>query len=436
VGWALPYCGEDGAMLFSQRQAEQLQKQGNEVEIFSICRPEKMKAESSELWTVLKRSFSNVVYNILIRPYGILYTNPFEPLASVYDAKTTAIFKKFISHKRFDCIHFNAANPFELIEVAKSTRCFVSYTFHNFFIVYPHEHLFSQSKFLTNPCSDLTIYSPSAQRAVTEYQAYGTLPETLEDSRRVQIEQDFSTRLQYGKYLLEEVIDAVQDSHQRFLEGLAGLFDMKLKRVSPSLRRYEGFDIDAAAEIFEKKLSHAPIVFAELANIQRFKGQHILIYLADHLHDFDGLFEIRLYGGFYDHAYVEFLTQLIEEDPFRKRHIRFMGSYNIHDQHTIANDIHFHISTNPVHPYNSGTQPETVPYGVCPILKEDMLFDRDFSDARDDLLSYRTGDVKRLASIAADILSNKIDLKEAFIKNAAAMVKIEQCGPAGNSIPC
>lgn len=426
VGWALPRPGTDGAMLFTQRQAEALSGLGHHVEIFTICRPEKLTGEQISPWCIRNAHYAGVPYHILSRPYGLLHTDPLNPLQSVREPQTAAIFENILRQKNWDRVHFNEANPLELIEIAHRADCRVTYAFHNLYALYPHEHLFSHSLFKRNPCSDMTIYDPTPLRAIKEYQAMGTLSRDVSASELSRLTTEFGERLQYGRYLLEEVVDSIQEGHSRFLEAARSLFNLNLSRALPNTQPHYNFDVKHAAAVASQKQTARPLVFAELANIQRFKGQHILILLADELHDFEGQFEIRLYGGVNDPWYMQYLQNLLDEDPFRARHVRFCGVYHQESLPTIAKEIHVHISTIPLHPYISGSQLETAPLGVLPIIKEDILFERCFSTPLKGALHYRSGDVKALAAVAAALLTGEMDTGQAFHQNAAAMIQLEQ----------
>ncbi len=426
MGWALPQAATDGASLFLQRQAARLAEQDWEVEIFTIARAEKLGDRAVCDWQVIRQNYCSIPYSVLVRPWGLLHTDPENPLRSMAEPRTTEVFTDVLRSRSWDWVHFNEANPLELIEIAKQTGCEVSFTFHNFYALYPHEHLFSNGVFERQPCADLTIYTPTAERAIEEYQSFGTLPPTLEPAVSNRLNSEFKTRMDYGRYLLEEVVDRISGSHARFLEASRELFSLNLSRVSEDHPPDYDFDVHAAANQCADRDPSGPLVIAELANIQRFKGQHILVFLADELREHSGKFELRLYGNVNDTPYMRYLEQLVGEDPFRQQHVRFCGGYRQAELPDIAREIHVHVSTIPLYPYISGSQLETAPLGVLPILKQDVLFERCNDDHPDGLLSYRRGDVKGLARLIRGLLDGGVDPVQSFRLNAEALLRMEQ----------
>ncbi|MHC1729395.1 MAG: hypothetical protein AB9866_25910 [Syntrophobacteraceae bacterium] len=434
VGWGLPQAATDGASIYLQWLAERYRADGNHVEIFTIARPEKWAPPGGvEPWRIYRQEYGKIPYNVLIRPWGVLYTDPLDPLQSVYEERTRKIWLDFMrSSGGWDIVHFNAINPLEIIECTRKLGCHVRYSFHNCYLLFPIEHIFSYVKFRDNPCSDLTIYEPTSEAAVAEYEALGAL-DGRADSEKKDLARQFQLRMDYGKYLIDEVVDEVWGSHLRFLAIAREIFGLNVKNSHL-------FDMPAPQEDWEQKGAEAAskfeqasrVIIAELANIHSYKGQHILVALCDHLREYAGRFEIRFYGGVNDPGYMESLKSSIEKDRFKKEHIRFCGGYLQRDLGAIASKIHVHVSCIPIMPYISGTLLETVPRGVLPVYKEDILL-RLLKQKGDhsDILSYQSGNVEQLAQLIRGILDGKLNIAAAYSRTATALFAAESMGIEG-----
>lgn len=443
----MPGDAKDGASYFVEKLARYYKSLGHHVEVFTLAKPEKLAFLGTPTpWKMYQQEHDGINYNIFCRPWGLLYTNPKNPLQSVRDERTERMWRELLNKNGgWDTIHFNDINPLSLIEIAKEAGVHVRYSFHNFFLLFPIEHLFSYSKYKENPYQDLTLYDHTGASAVEQYKALGTLG-TISEAEEREIERQFDERLQYGRYLLREVIDEVLGAAPPYTVFVREVFECAFPHVIQTdfaLTSPNGSLLDKTLiKTFENKLRVAKHscekftqkyqrggkkIFGVYSNVTVYKGHHLIIHELNQLADLAGEFEVRFYGHTdYDKGYVAFLQQLIDSSDFLKQHVRLMGGYQREALHAITEDTIASIGCSATSIGSAGGIYESLLEGNLPLFVEDYTMKRGLrlmdehtnpSDLRTRRLTFdfnKSGDLARKLRL---IITEEEDLLEWFDKS-------------------
>ncbi|MHC1729393.1 MAG: hypothetical protein AB9866_25900 [Syntrophobacteraceae bacterium] len=447
VGWCLPSDLLDGASLFISKLVKFYQAQGHYVEIFTIARPEKMAFLGPvSPWKIYTQMARGVRHNVLVRPWGVLYTNPLDPMSSVHEPRTSGIWMDFLkSSGPWDVVHFNTENPLEIIELTRKVVPRIRYSFHNFYLLFPIEQLFSERKFKENPYQDLTISDYTGESAVSEYEAMGTLP-AMSETRRAELVRQFDERMQYGRFLLAEVIDEVLGASAPHIIFVREVFKAAYPNViltdfalsnenggsadrtllEDLQERYR--KIEHAAEKFKLKYwNRSKLIFGVYGNVTRYKGQHVIIKAVENLRDCAGEFEVRFYGHTnFDPQYTNFLSCLVEESDFLKKHVRIMGGYQLADMPRITDETLVALGCSATDIGSSGGIYDALAEGNLPVFVMDYTLRRELrlveqivhpSDLEPLRLFYPCGNSDALAGIMRAMIAGEIDIAEWFQKS-------------------
>lgn len=448
VGWCLPVETKDGASMFIEKLASYYKSLGHYVEVFTIARPERLTClKNPEPWTIYEKDAHGIRFNILCRPWGLLHTDPYNPLMSAHEERTEQLWTDMLNKDGgWDMVHFNDVNPLSLIEITQKKGVHVRYSFHNFYLLFPIEHLFSYEKYQNTPFEDLTIYEPTGERAVKEYKALGVLRDLCAEKEKRLI-SDFEKRIEYGRYLLKEAIDEVLGASRPYIIFVREIFNCAFSNViytdfamSNDLQNKKS---EGMLALFEKKLEEAKYayekfmrkykrggkkIFGVFCNVTHYKGHHIIIKALENLKDCENEFEVRFYGHTdYDPEYVAFLSELLRKDPFLERHVRFMGGYNIKDLPNITEDTIATLGCAAISIGSGGAIYESLLEGNLPVFMKDYTEQRarrllnenaSQADVRSLRMTFKCGDYNDLSDKMRLIIKeeNLVNLFERSLK--------------------
>ncbi|GAB6077973.1 glycosyltransferase family protein [Hydrogenobaculum acidophilum] len=350
VGWAPPSEPQSGEDKHIYILAKNLKTLGHHVEVFTIL-PPFMIGKQNE-FDLLNAQYDGITYNIFTRKDWFLYQHGYSPMTEVYEEPTTQIWFKFLAMKPdWDFIHFQSIMPLSIIEKTKQLGYNVLSTMHSMYILEPSWHMFSTYKYEQNHFQCIAQDEFTPERFVEEYNVMMGL--NLTESQKKVVAVEMKRRLDYGKYLMEDIIDL------NISNGVYGTFAVLDFGVKPDnimnlVLPEQGFatnqrDEKKTKEIIEKaRLKYSKprekTIFAFLSNWQVTKGHHIILKALDYLRDLEGKFEVRLYGNPEINPNYKYFMLSLFKDKFIKSHVRVMGIYTHAQLDSICDEIHIHIN--------------------------------------------------------------------------------------------
>lgn len=348
VGWCpptRPLSGED-KHIFTLAKA--LKSAGHDPEIFTILPPHMLNTQQDGFIT--STVYEDITFNVAVRNDMFLYQHGWSPMTEVYEDRTTNLWMNFLRIKKvWDVIHFHSIMPLSIIEKTKALGYKVVYTMHSLYLLDPTWHLYSLRKFLKDPYQCIAQDDFSPENFVEEYNLM--FNQNLSETEKNAFVREMKERIDYGKYLLEEVID------RSFSNGNYGLFaafeyGVNIDKIKTLLLPEDKISDketlekvkEKAKEKYEKLKSKEKVVFAFLSNWQVTKGHHIILKAALELNDLEDKFEIRLYGNTnLNQTYKNMMLDLLR-DKFLRKYVKVMGVYDYNKLDEICDEIDFHIN--------------------------------------------------------------------------------------------
>ena len=350
VGWAPPAEPQSGEDKHIYILAKNLKNLGHQVEVFTILPPFLIGKQNE--FELLNAQYDGIPYTIFTRKEWFLYQHGYSPMTEVYEEPTTQIWFKFLSMKPdWDFIHFQSIMPLSIIEKTKQLGYRVLSTMHSMYILEPSWHMFSTYKYEQNRFQCIAQDEFTPERFVEEYNIMMGLNLTETQKKVVAIEM--KRRLDYGKYLMEDVID-LNISNGGYGSYAVLDFGVKPDRIINLVLPEQGFatnqrDEKKTKEIIEKAKAkyskpREKTIFAFLSNWQVTKGHHIILKAVDYLRDLEGKFEVRLYGNPEINPNYKYFMLSLFKDKFIKSHVKVMGIYTHAQLDSICDEIHLHIN--------------------------------------------------------------------------------------------
>ncbi len=350
VGWAPPSEPQSGEDKHIYLLAKALKSLGHQPEVFTII-PPFLLGRQNEL-ELLNAQYNNIPYNVLTRKDWYLYQHGYSPMTEAYEETTTSMWLRFLKSKPgFDIIHFHSIMPLSIIEKTKQLGYRVVNTMHSMYLIEPSWHMFSTLKYEENHFQCIAQDEFTPERFVAEYDIMMNLGLSEKEKKVIAIEMQ--RRLDYGKYLMEDIID-LNVSNGGYGNIAVLDFGVKPNNIINLVLPEQGF---MAKERDKSNIEHIitstkakyakkreKTIFAFLSNWQVTKGHHIILKALEYLKDLEGKFEVRLYGNpDINQNYKYFMLSLFK-DKFVKSHVKVMGIY-VHDQlDQICSEIHIHIN--------------------------------------------------------------------------------------------
>jgi hypothetical protein len=350
VGWAPPSEPQSGEDKHIYILAKNLKNLGHHVEVFTIL-PPFMIGKQNE-YDLLNAQYEGITYNVFTRREWFIYQHGYSPMTEVYEEPTTQIWFKFLAMKPdWDFIHFQSIMPLSIIEKTKQLGYKVLNTMHSMYLLEPSWHMFSTYKYEQNKFQCIAQDEFTPERFVEEYNIMMGL--NLTESQKKVVAVEMKRRLDYGKYLMEDVID-LNISNGAY--GAYAILDFGVKpdNIINLVLPEQGFaankrDEKRSKDIIEKTKAkyskpREKTIFAFLSNWQVTKGHHIILKAVDYLRDLEGKFEVRLYGNPEINQNYKYFMLSLFKDKFIKSHVKVMGIYTHAQLDTICDEIHLHIN--------------------------------------------------------------------------------------------
>ncbi len=350
VGWAPPSEPQSGEDKHIYILAKNLKNLGHQVEIFTIIPPFLLGKQNE--FELLTAQYDGITYNVFTRKDWFLYQHGYSPMTEVYEESTTQIWFKFLSTKPdWDFIHFQSIMPMSIIEKTKLLGYKVLNTMHSMYLLEPSWHMFSTLKYEQNHFQCIAQDDFTPEHFVEEYNIMMGL--NLTDAQKKVVAIEMKRRLDYGKYLMEDVID-LNISNGSYGAYAVLDFGVKPDNIVGLVLPEQGFaankrDEKKVQEIIQKTKAkyskpREKTVFAFLSNWQVTKGHHIILKAVDYLRDLADKFEVRLYGNPEINPNYKYFMLSLFKDKFVKSHVKAMGIYTHAQLDSICDEIHIHIN--------------------------------------------------------------------------------------------
>lgn len=350
VGWAPPSEPQSGEDKHIYLLAKALRSMGHQAEVFTLIPPFLIGRQNDN--EILGTQYDGIPYNVFTRKDWYLYQHGYSPMTEVYEEHTTGAWFNFLRTKPdWDFIHFHSIMPLSIIEKTKQLGYKVINTMHSVYLLEPSWHMFSTVKYDQNHFQCVAQDNFTPEHFVEEYNAMLNLNLTEKEKKVIALEM--KKRLDYGKYLMEDVID-LNVSNGGYGNVAVLDFGLKPDNIINLVLPEQGFlakerKKSDVSEIIEKtKIKYSKkrdkTIFAFLSNWQMTKGHHILLKAVEYLKDLEGRFEVRLYGNPEINQNYKYFMLSLFKDKFVKSHVKVMGIY-IHDQlDKICSEIDIHIN--------------------------------------------------------------------------------------------
>ncbi len=328
----MPSSGEDGHI---KKLALELINRGHQVDVLTVIPDSQARVETAN---------ENGINFIIIRrqkPY--MYHSIVAPINEIYDDESLNIFYSIMKQLgKYDIIHYHSMYPLATAEYLKQFTDRLIHTMHGTYIINPLMHTYSALEIQKDPYGCIGQNEFTTDRFTKEYIALtGNQMEDLYDKIYPQMQE----RLDYGRYLLEEVFDDVISNGYFGLHAYLD-FGVNPKKISiiefPVNNKLTDEIIEYAENKYSKRYSN--YVYSYLSNWQHMKGQHTFVKAFEYIsaNNVEG----RLYGEMnINPAYKNLVAELIENNKNLRKKIKLKGAYKHTELKNILDETYIHVNT-------------------------------------------------------------------------------------------
>jgi hypothetical protein len=357
IGMLLPETPMSGEDSHIKALATELIKQGHSVDVLTVI-------PSNQVQTSFIQK-DGINYYILQKPKPYMYHSVLNPINEVYDDFDNMLFYQILKQLgHYDVIHIHSMYPLSVAEIAKKFTDRLIHTMHGTYTINPLMHTFSGVKINENPLGCLAQDKFDAERFTEEYLEMSNYE--FKDYKDM-IYKQMKERLEYGKYLLEEVYDLVVSN------GYFGLHAYLDFGVKPTKIRFIEFPvnnnlseevINEAKERYDK--DYDKYVYAYLSNWQYMKGQHTfaMAFTKTKSNNIEG----RLYGEMnINPQYKQLIADIILKNNLKQK-VKLKGKYTKDEMKEFTKELFMHVNTQAWGLGQTGTFYETLmQYGIMQI---------------------------------------------------------------------
>ncbi len=357
VGMLLPDTALSGEDSHISVLASELVKRGHSVDVLTVIPSNQIQTS-----TIQK---DGINYYILQKPKPYMYHAVLNPINEVYDDFDNMLFYQLFKQLgHYDVIHIHSMYPLSVAEIAKKFTDRLIHTMHGTYTINPLMHTFSSIKIQQNPLGCLAQDKFDANHYTEEYL---TMINNEFAAYRKMIYKQIKERMEYGKYLLEEVYDLVVSN------GYFGLHAYLDFGVKPTKIRFIEFPVNnkitddviaIAQQRYEK--DYDKYIYAYLSNWQYMKGQHtfVLAFTKIAANNIEG----HLYGEMnVNPQYKQLIANLILQHNLKQK-VKLKGKYTKDEMNEFAKNIYMHVNTQAWGLGQTGTFYETMmQFGIMQI---------------------------------------------------------------------